>query len=152
MASADVDSDLTMESCDQSNVKQHWIWTKHNQIFNLHTLKCLLTSEIPVFRDKYSKVSLASCNASDSKQIWECKTEWLVYLEYEKAYLNYGNSGKNIIVYSGDRIFSHWKRYHTDDQFCSSVSTYNGKTKRWRTKSIINNWFNCAQHKNACTQ
>ncbi len=128
-----VSADLTVAKCDVNNIRQHWIWTKHNQMFNLYTLKCLQTAEIPVFRGKYPKVSLTSCNASDSKQMWECwpKGTWkkgLVYLKYEKAYLNFGNVRKYVIVYSGTGRYSVWKRYQSDRLFCSSVSAYHGKS------------------------
>lgn len=122
--------DLTVDTCDVNNTQQHWIWTKHNQILNLHTLKCLQTSEIPVFQQTFPKVSLASCNASDSKQIWQCQGKHgLVYLKYEKAYLNFGNVQTYVIVYSGTGAYSLWKRYQSDRLFCFSVSAYHGKSK-----------------------
>ena len=122
--------DVTAETCSVQNVQQHWIWTKYNQLFNLHTLKCLQTSEVLVFKRNnrnYPKVSLTSCNASDPKQIWECQpdNEDLVYLAYEDGYLNYGNEKKDpnayrVIVYSGSGLYSRWKRYQSKGPLCSS--------------------------------
>ena len=118
---------LTVDTCDVSNTRQHWIWTKNNQLLNIHTVKCLQTSEIPIFREKYPKVSLTPCNASDLKQIWKCRPKSsLFYLEYEKAYLNFGNVQKYVIVYSGTWLYSWWGRYQTDQSLCSSITAYHG--------------------------
>ena len=123
--------DVTAQPCSTSNIQQHWIWTKYNQLLNLHALKCVQTSEILVFKNNYPKVSLTSCNASDPKQIWKCEENELVYLAYEKAYLNYGNIQTYVIVYSGKRAFSKWKRYRAQStSLCSSTSTYQGKSNR----------------------
>ena len=129
--------DVTAQKCSVSNIQQHWIWTKYNQLLNLHALKCIQTSEIPVFWNKYPKVSLTSCNASDPKQIWQCRpeNEDLVYLAYEMGYLNYGNERKDpnayrVIVYSGSRSYSWWKRYQSQGPLCSTASKYHGKSNR----------------------
>ena len=123
--------DVTAQPCSTSNIQQHWIWTKYNQLLNLHALKCVQTSELEilVFGHNYPKVSLTSCNASDPKQIWKCEGNKLVYLAYEKAYLNYGNTKTYVIVFSGKLFYSWWKRYQPQNtSLCSSTSTYQGKS------------------------
>lgn len=126
--------DVTAQPCSKSNIQQHWIWTKYNQLLNLHALKCVQTSEILAFEhggNNYPKVSLTSCNASDPKQIWECEGNELVYLAFEKAYLNYGNIETYVIVFSGKGAYSKWERYQPQSpSLCSSISTYQGKSNR----------------------
>ena len=133
--------DVTAQKCSVHSIQQHWIWTKYNQLLNLNALKCIQTSEIrvPIILSfaKYPKVSLTSCNASDPKQIWQCLPgkEDLVYLAYEKGYLNYGNERKDpnayrVIVYSGSSLYSRWKRYQSQGPLCSTASTYHGKSNR----------------------
>lgn len=125
----------TANTCDWNNSSQHWIWTKHGQLLNLHTLKCIQTSNIPVFHwagKRYQKVWLTACNASDSRQTWECLGKnGLVRLKYQKLprYLNYGNVHFYVIAYSGTGPFSRWTRYSSHQPLCSSVSTYHGANK-----------------------
>ncbi|XP_028409325.1 uncharacterized protein LOC114531928 isoform X2 [Dendronephthya gigantea] len=124
----DAVSVTTADTCDLNNTNQHWIWTKHGQLLNVYTLKCLQTSNIPVFK-WYPKVRLTKCNASDSRQVWTClKEKGLVRLRYLKQprYLNYGNVLFYVIVFRGTGIFSQWKRYSTKQPLCSSVSAYHG--------------------------
>ena len=133
--------DVTAQPCSTSNIQQHWIWTKYNQLLNLHALKCVQTSEILVYKHgfkNYPKVSLTSCNASDPKQIWECEGNELVYLAYEKAYLNYGNIKTYVIVFSGKLGYSKWTRYQAQStSLCSSTSTYRGKSNRHNSSSHV---------------
>ena len=121
---------LTLAKCKSSDPSQKWIWTWHNQILHVKTLKCIQHGEAkpdPSSTTLYMDLDLKNCNISETKQKWKCN-EYLL----EKLQRFEDTSGqvrimritytKDIINAQAD-IAKRWKRHDTNtEKICSSSS------------------------------
>ena len=121
---------LRLTNCYYGNRAQQWMWTKHGQLLNVKTRKCLQTSGVIIFlyNRPHPKVVLAHCKAVDVRQNWQCQGKnGLFYLKYHDAYLNYDKSRHYVIVFKGTELGGLWTRYGSNESLCSSVSRNKGK-------------------------
>ena len=120
---------LTLAKCNSSDPSQKWIWTKHNQILHVNTLKCIQRGA--AYRDSstitlYMDLSLKNCVLLETEQQWQCNAHFLQNLQRTV----FDSSGQELIMYityTNDIINAQknsptgWKRGGTNmEKICSS--------------------------------
>ncbi len=104
-----------MEDCDLQSCRQKWTWTASRQLMNVNDLedpKCISTDQ-PA---DSSVLDLQKC--SETTLRWECN-DTLVQLKGDNLYLNYGNRGDKVNLFSYTGVWSRWVKYTTQDNICS---------------------------------
>ena len=63
---------LKAAKCNSSDPLQKWIWTRHNQLLHVDTLKCIQQGQEYSGTNYTWYLGLEECNISETKQKWNC--------------------------------------------------------------------------------
>ena len=115
---------ISVGPCDLTKCDQKWAWTPSQQIISAIGQKnpeCISVNDLV----KWNKLMMDSCNSNTSFQKWECKDGGdLLSCQGKELYLNYGNYGAHIVLFSGSGIWSRWIKYSTRRSICEKGWLY----------------------------
>ena len=119
---------LTLAKCISNDPSQKWIWTRHNEILHVKTLKCIQHG-LPYRGDDsklYMDLYLKKCNISERAQEWECddfflKKQGMFFYEGVQPGIMRITYTKDIIVQENSAM--RWKRQGIKGKsICSSCT------------------------------
>ena len=108
---------IFVELCDLNKCAQKWSWTPCQQIISAveHENPECISFEQPV---NMQNVVMDSCKSNTSFEKWECKDGDLLSVQGKELYLNYGNKGGDVVLYTGNGLWSRWIDLSTGQPLC----------------------------------
>ena len=109
---------IFVELCDLNKCLQKWSWTPCQQIISAvenENAECISVKQ-PVHMQN---VVMDSCKSNTSFEKWECKYGDLLSIQGKYLYLNYGNSGGDIVLFTGNGQWSRWIDKATGQPLCA---------------------------------
>ena len=128
-----------LAECNSSDTSQKWIWTRHNEILHVKTLKCIQhgVAYLDPSNTFYMNLGLEKCNILKAEQKWKCHGP---YLEKPKTFY-YNGSSPHIMRITYTKDINH-----------SIIAKSNGE-KRWRRgtnmENICSSSFGCDEFANS---
>ncbi len=118
----DRSDNLKAKKCNSSDPFQEWIWTRHNQLLHVDTLKCIQQEQEYSGTDYTLHLGLKECDISETKQKWNCNS-----LLLEKPLVSPGQKLLVRIAHKMNTILAkvgagtQWRRYKSmNEKICSS--------------------------------
>ena len=103
--------------CDATDLAQHWVWTRTNQLVNVALSKCLEQGEYRSSGFWYLIVQICSNKA---KQLWSCQGQtFFLKTPTLTFYMNTRNSLTYVLVTSDFNERDLWTRYLSREKFCA---------------------------------
>ena len=108
---------LFIEACDLNQCSQKWSWSPSQQIISALDYANPYCISVDQLVNKINVV-LDSCQSGNSFQKWECKDYDLLRIQGQNLYFNYGNTGTDIVLFTGNGSWSRWVKYSTGRVLC----------------------------------